>query len=133
MRSASADFTLALACRAPRTLIDPIVASASSGVTSGCDTGKPNHLDMQRLAGGFDRLEIRAAVVAQPEFERVPDDQFLDRVRVCGELIADGGADEVGAVGVEALLHQQVDPPEVDIAEIDRDLLGFVPPCRAAW
>src|SRR5438874_13598201 len=40
-----------------------------------------------------------------------------------GELVADGGADEVGAVGVEALLDEQVDLAEIDRAEVDGDLL----------
>src|SRR4051794_3379989 len=40
------------------------------------------------------------------------------------DLVADGGADEVGAVGAEALLHQKVDMAEIDVAEVDRDLLG---------
>src|SRR3546814_5114940 len=33
------------------------------------------------------------------------------------------GSDQVAAVRIEALLHQQVDVAEVDEAEIDRDLL----------
>src|SRR3954447_1132972 len=40
------------------------------------------------------------------------------------DLIADGGADEVGAVGVEPLLDQKIDVTQVDVAEVDRDLLG---------
>jgi len=40
------------------------------------------------------------------------------------DLVADGSADEVGAVRVEAVLHQQVYVAEVHIAEVDRDLLG---------
>jgi hypothetical protein len=36
---------------------------------------------------------------------------------VGGELGADRGADEIGAVGVEALLHQQIDAAEIDVAE----------------
>src|ERR671919_1841202 len=41
------------------------------------------------------------------------------------ELVADGGADEVGAVRVEPLLHHQVDVAEVDVAEVDRDLFAL--------
>ena len=41
------------------------------------------------------------------------------------ELIADRGADEVGAVGVEALAHQQIDMAKIDVSEIDRDFLGL--------
>jgi hypothetical protein len=46
------------------------------------------------------------------------------------EAGADGRADEIGAVGVEALPHHQIDVAEVDITEIDGDLLaiaGFGP------
>jgi hypothetical protein len=41
------------------------------------------------------------------------------------ELISDRRPDEVGAIGVEALLHQQIDMTEVNEAEIERDLLAF--------
>src|SRR6476619_7672471 len=40
------------------------------------------------------------------------------------ELIADRRTDEVGAVGIEAFLHHQVDMVEIDIAQVDRDLLA---------
>jgi hypothetical protein len=39
------------------------------------------------------------------------------------ELVADRRADEVGAVLVEALPHQQVDLPQIYRAHVDRDLL----------
>jgi hypothetical protein len=41
------------------------------------------------------------------------------------DLIADRRADEVRPVGIEAVLHQQIDVTEIDVAEIDRDLLGL--------
>src|SRR6185369_3912363 len=44
-------------------------------------------------------------------------------VAVGGELVAHGGADQVGAVGIEAFLHQQVDLAEIDAAQVDGDLL----------
>ena len=49
---------------------------------------------------------------------------LADRLGMPVELVADGRADEVATVGVEALLHQEVDPAEIDIAEIERDLLA---------
>jgi hypothetical protein len=42
---------------------------------------------------------------------------------VRGDLVADGGADQVGAVGVEPFLHKKIDLAEVDEAHVDRDLL----------
>ena len=44
------------------------------------------------------------------------------------ELIADRRANEIRAVRIKALLHQQVDMAEVDVAEIDSDLLGVARP-----
>ena len=39
------------------------------------------------------------------------------------ELVADGGADEVGAVGIQAFLHKQVYLAEVLCSHVDIDLL----------
>lgn len=36
-------------------------------------------------------------------------------------LVADGGADQVGAVGVKAFLHQQIDLAQVDAAQVDAE------------
>src|SRR4029077_18585759 len=36
--------------------------------------------------------------------------------------VADRGPNEVGAVGIEAFLHQQIDVAEVDVTKVDRDL-----------
>jgi hypothetical protein len=44
---------------------------------------------------------------------------------VAFELIADGRPDEIGTVGIEPFLHHQIDVTEVDLAKVDRDLLGF--------
>jgi hypothetical protein len=42
---------------------------------------------------------------------------------VARDLVAYRRADQVGAVGIEALLHQQVDLSQVDVADVDGDLL----------
>src|SRR5688500_16430190 len=60
----------------------------------------------------------------QPEHEGAASDRSPYLVGVGGELSADRGADEVGAVGIEALLHQQIDLPEVDHPKVDRQLFG---------
>ncbi len=49
---------------------------------------------------------------------------MLDHVGMPFELIADGGANEIRSVGVEALLDHEIDLAEVHVAEIDRDLLA---------
>jgi hypothetical protein len=49
---------------------------------------------------------------------------MLDHVGMPFELIANGGANEVGSIGVEALLDHKVDLAEVNVAEIDRNLFA---------
>src|SRR6478736_3504043 len=92
-----------------------------------CDHRQPEHLDVKRLAGRLHGLQVLPAVLAQAEVELVPSNGLLDGVAVAIELIADRRSDEVGAVGVKTLLHQEVDVAEIDIAEIDRDLLAVSP------
>src|SRR3954454_6774371 len=70
------------------------------------------------------RLQVFAGVVTQAQFHALSRDGLLGCVRMPLDLVSDGGADEVGAVGVEPLLHQKVDMPEIDVAEVDRDLFG---------
>jgi hypothetical protein len=72
--------------------------------------------------------------VAQAEVEALALRGPAGRVGVALELVADGGADQVGAVGVEPLPDQEVDAAEVDEAEVDGDLLavgGLGPRLRA--
>ena len=42
-----------------------------------------------------------------------------------GELVADRRPDEVGAIGIEALVHQQIDMAKVDESDVDRDFLSL--------
>src|ERR671913_1778417 len=88
------------------------------------DAGEAQHADVEPQAGVAGRLELRAAVVAQAEVEALALRGPRGRVGVALELVADGGADEVGAVGVEPLPDQEVDAAEVDVAEVDGDLLA---------
>ena len=85
---------------------------------------------MQHLSGAPRRFEILARVVSQAELQSLSDRRLLDHVAVPVELVADRRADEVGAVGIEAFLHHQVDMAEVDIAQIDRDLLAVGDPAK---
>src|ERR671911_1160275 len=85
-------------------------------------------MDVEHLAGCTRRLEIVAAVVSQAEVKALVGHRPLHRVGMSLELVTDRGADKVGPVRIESLLHHQVDVAEVDIAEVDRDLLGVAGP-----
>ena len=101
-----------------------MAARASAGVTSWAICRQAEHVDVQQLAGALRRFEILAAVIPQPQIQRLSDRRLLDDVRVPFELVADGRPDEIGTVGVEPFLHHQIDVAEVDITKIDRDLFG---------
>jgi hypothetical protein len=127
MRSARAALTAELACNAPSTAIDPIVARASSGVTSFAmlASGQSQYTDMEQLAGGTHRLQIFTAKMPQAELHFFSGYRLLDRVSMSFELIPDGGANEVGAVRIKPLLNHQIDVTEIDMTEVDRDLLAI--------
>lgn len=93
------------------------------------DASKTEHLDVQHLAGRLRGLQVLAAVVAQAEVKLVAVDGFPDGIIVPIELVSNGCPDEVGPVGVEALLHEEIDMSQVDLAQIDRDLLAI----RSPW
>ena len=97
---------------------------ASSGVTSAAMLASPSTRMCSISPAVACRFEILAGVVQQAELQALAGHRPFGRLAVAVELIADRGADEVGAVGVEAFLHHQVDVAEVDIAEVDRDLLA---------
>jgi len=90
------------------------------------NAGEPKNLDVKFFAGGFDGFQIRAGIVPKPELERMPHDRFPDLLAMGRKLVANRCANEVGPVGIKALLHQQIDVAEVYITEVDRDL--FVSP-----
>ena len=74
------------------------------------------------------RLSVELPVrikCAEREFEAVARLRRVDRVAFGGKLVSDRGANEIGAVGVEPFAHEQVDAPQVDMADVDRDLLGL--------
>jgi phasin len=80
---------------------------------------------VKRLAGRVHGLQVFSAVFTQTKVELLSSNGLLDGVVVAIELVADRRPNEVGAVGIKPLLHQEVDVAEVDIAEIDRDLLAI--------
>ena len=88
----------------------------------GSNARKAHHLDVKFFPCGPDGLEILAAEVAKTQFQRMANHGLRDGVSLGCELIADGRPDEIAAVGVESLLHQEVHPSQVDIAKVDGDL-----------
>src|SRR5215207_2314514 len=73
--------------------------------------------------GGAHLFQLAAGVVLQAQHQRLARHRLPHRVGVRGDLVAYRRADEVRAVGVEALLHQQVDLPEIHHSQIDSYLL----------
>src|SRR3954471_946027 len=61
----------------------------------------------------------------QTEIQTMPSHRLPQRVFVPVELVADRGSDEVGAVGVECLLNEEVYLTEIDVSEVDGDLLAI--------
>src|SRR3954468_5058987 len=71
-------------------------------------------------------LEVTAAEVPGSQRQRPARDRVVDRARPGLELPPDGRADEVGPIGVEPLVHEEVDLAEVDETDVDGDLLALV-------
>jgi len=94
------------------------------------DRRQAEHLNVQLLSRRTQSLEILAGVPLQSEHQRATRHCLLQSIAVSTQLAADGCSDEIGAIGVETFLHEQIDLPEIDVPEIDRDLLriGFFAP-----
>ncbi len=89
------------------------------------DTRKTQHANIEhvpRVAHGF---EVLAAEMPQAEVNAFARDGLADDIGVALDLIADGGSNEVGAIGEEAFLDQKVDMTEIDKAKVDRDFFSF--------
>lgn len=89
------------------------------------DARQAHDLDVQHLPGSARPFEIGASDMLQAEHERAARDRSLHLVRVQRQLIPDGGPDDVGTVGVEAFLDEEVDLAEIDDTEVDGELLGL--------
>src|SRR6187551_2961501 len=55
----------------------------------------------------------------------MPHDRFPHLLAMGRKLVADRRANEVGWVGIKALLHQQIDMAEVDVTEVKCDFFRF--------
>src|SRR4029077_5472555 len=85
-------------------------------------------MDVQHLAGALRRFEILAAVISKPEVQALSGRALPDDLCMALELVPDGGPDENGPVRIEPFLHHEIDVTEIDIAKVDRDLLGIASP-----
>src|SRR5690606_34852431 len=88
------------------------------GWDAGVDDRQAQDLDVDGPAGRSRRLQVLPAVPAQAEVEVTLGHRFPDGIAMAIEQVPDRRPDQVGAVGVESFLYQQVDMPQVDIAEI---------------
>ena len=83
-----------------------------------------HELTPERPAYTVETLEHFRRQMPEAELHFFPDYCLLDCVSVPFELIADGRADEVGAVRVKPFLNHQINVTEIDMTEVDRDLLA---------
>ena len=91
-----------------------------------CDSGEAQYIDLEHLSGAARRFEILAAIVPQTEIQALSRCGLFDDLGMAFELVADCGSNEVGSVRVKTLLNHQIDMPEVDEPEIDRDLFAVI-------
>ena len=59
-------------------------------------------------------FEVPAGIGSQAQFERQPRSRLLRNIGVGRELVADGRADEVRAIGIETVSHQEIDRSKID-------------------
>jgi hypothetical protein len=55
----------------------------------------------------------------------MPHNRFPDFLTMGRKLVTDRRPNEVGAVGIKAFLHQQIDVAKIDVTQVDRDLFRF--------
>ena len=92
------------------------------------DGGQAQNIDLQHLAGALRRFEILAAEISQPEVQALSGRALPDDICMALELVPDRRPDEIGPVRIETFLHHEIDVTEIDIAKVDRDLLGIGSP-----
>src|SRR5262245_21133676 len=61
----------------------------------------------------------------ETKLQRMSHNRFPDLLAMGCKLVADRRANEVRAVGIKALLHQQIDLSKVDVTQVNCDLFGF--------
>ena len=132
VRGARAALTAAGARKAPRTSTDGDRGQGQLGLTSSAIVASPRTRSSIGLPRVPQSLEVAAAEVLRAERQRPAGDRVVHRGRPALELAPDRRADEVRAVGVEALVDEQIDLAEVDQPQVDGDLLAAPPPVTRA-
>jgi hypothetical protein len=66
--------------------------------------------------------------MSQAKIQLLASNGFFYGIVMAVQLVTDRGADEIGSVRIETLLHQKIDLAEIDIAQINRDLLAVSAP-----
>src|SRR5262245_31525156 len=61
----------------------------------------------------------------ETKLQRMSHNRFPDLLAMGCKLVSDRRANEVRAVGIKALLHQQIDVSKVDVTQVNSDLFGF--------
>src|SRR5687767_9131910 len=80
--------------------------------------GETQHVDLERLPGSADLLQVVARKVPQAKIQRLARHRTPGRVGMALELVADRSSDEVGSIGVELFRHQKVDVAQVDVSQV---------------
>ncbi len=88
------------------------------------DADKAENVDLQHFTRATYRFEILPTEVPQTKIQTFSDRRFPHHICVAFELVADCSSDEIGPVRVKAFLDEQIDLPEIDKPEIDRDFLA---------
>jgi len=65
------------------------------------------------LTGSLYGFQVLASVTSESELKLVSSDGLLDRIVMAVELIANGRPNKVGSIGVESLLHKEIDLAQV--------------------
>ncbi len=89
------------------------------------DDGQPQHANVKHVARSQHRRKFGRSDVADAKIDTFAGDDFADRVGVRLYLVADCGADEIGPIGIESLLHKKFDLAKINEAKVDRDLFGI--------
>jgi hypothetical protein len=115
----------------PRAQIDPRYHDTPYYIAPRDQVGQEAFAVIREAMRGKEMVGMGRVILSKRERPIIiePLGNVLRGMVVAVELSAYRRPDEVGAIGVKAVLHQQVDLPEIDIAEIDRDLLAI----RRLW
>nr|WP_242512267.1 hypothetical protein [Pseudolysobacter antarcticus] len=82
-------------------------------------------LDIQHLSLRLHAFKFTATNIVQAENQRPARYGSFDFFAMHRKLITNGGADQIGAIGIKSFLHQKVNLTEIDDAQIDREFFGI--------